>query len=173
MLAAMNPEIFSHSEQMSPRAGQILLLSGDDATARALYSIARLAAENRAIYVLDGANKFDAYWIARLARGWGSAPEIALARVRLSRAFTCYQMRELIARKLNPPASSAIFCLRLLDTFYDEDVPLADAVRLLRQSLARLRALARAGAIVVMTARAPAARARVVLWNVVRQAAME
>lgn len=112
---------------------QIALLYGTaDLTRLALCGIARVAAEQRAVWVLDGGNSFDAYFVVRLARSWGIAPEIVLSHIRLSRAFTCYQMSELITRRLSavidPFSSATIVCLDFLETFYDEDVELADAI---------------------------------------------
>ena len=72
---------------------QIALLYGTaNLTRLALYGIAHVAAEQRNVWVLDGGNSFDAYFVARLARSWSIAPETILSHIRLSRAFICYQM---------------------------------------------------------------------------------
>ncbi|MDE3090530.1 MAG: hypothetical protein KGJ80_14205 [Chloroflexota bacterium] len=165
--------------QHLPCEKEIVLLYGDTGNATltraALWDAVRLAAEHRAVWVLDGANSFDAYFAARVARSLECAPEALLARIRLSRAFTCYQMSELIARQTPAPvdAPTVVFCLGLLETFYDEDIPVADAVRLLKRSLAQLANLARRGVTIVITARPPRRErsARVVLWNLVRASA--
>jgi hypothetical protein len=81
--------------------GKIGLLYGSAPLTRfALYSITVAAVARHDVWVLDGGNWFDAYFVARLARKWSIAPEIVLSRIRLSRAFTCYQMSELITRRL-------------------------------------------------------------------------
>jgi hypothetical protein len=140
-----------------------------------MYGITSAAVRNRSVWVVDGANSFDAYFVARLARRWNHAPEAILSRIHLSRAFTCYQLTESLTRRLamtlqnpdqvNPsrsdldPQSSqrnaTIFCIGLLDTFYDDDVPLTDAVRLLKAIIASLVGLAQCGHTVFITAREP------------------
>jgi hypothetical protein len=51
--------------------------------------------------------------------------------------------------------NATIFCIGLLDTFCDDDVPLTDAVRLLKMIITSLAALARCGHTVFITAREP------------------
>jgi hypothetical protein len=159
---------------------QIALLFGNaDLTRLALYGIARAAAEQHAVWVLDGGNSFDAYFVARRARGWGIAPEIVLSRIQLSRAFTCYQMSELITRRLraaiDPSASATIVCLDLLETLYDDDVALADAIRLVRTVVAHLGDLAKRGNHILITAREPHAglRERMVLLDLLKASAQQ
>jgi hypothetical protein len=166
--------------------GKIGLLYGSAPLTRfALYSITVAAVARHDVWVLDGGNSFDAYFVARLARQWHHAPESILARIHLSRAFTCYQMNELITRRLStairpfPPAT--IVCLGFLETFCDEDVPMADAVRLLKSVLARLTELAHQGHTIFVTTREPQSHAmhpntarpneRIVLMNLLRAAA--
>lgn len=152
-----------------------LLYSSASLTRVALYGITLAAVANHPVWVLDGANSFDAYFVARLARGWNYAPELILSRIHLSRAFTCYQLAESITRRMpvapakpmdaerskmysdfrSSHCSATVFCLGLLDTFYDEDVPLLDAVRLLRSIVASIAGLARSGHTVFITAREP------------------
>jgi hypothetical protein len=140
--------------------GKIGLLYGDLSLTRlALYGITLITADGYAVWVLDGANSFNAYSVARLARRWGYAPEPILERIKLSRAFTCYQMKELVTRRLanalGPARGTAIFCLGFLETFYDEDVPLTDAVRMVKMISATFTALARRGYTILITAREP------------------
>jgi hypothetical protein len=156
--------------------GRIGLLYGNASLTRvALYGITLAAVNDHAVWVLDGANSFDAYFVACLARGWNHPPESILSRVQLSRAFTCYQLSESITRRLpmalaHPKQEAAgkanvrfqlrhpgasVFCIGLLETFYDEDVPITDAVRLLRSVNASLTELARQGHSIFITAREP------------------
>jgi len=74
-------------------------------------------------------------------------PYDTLDRMHLSRAFTCFQMAELIENA--PPGSEPLIVLELLATFYDESVPLRDSERLLATTLAHLRRLAAAGPVIV------------------------
>jgi hypothetical protein len=77
----------------------------------------------------------------------GGDPYDTLDRMHLSRAFTCFQMAELIENA--PPGSEPLIVLELLATFYDESVPLRDSERLLATTLAHLRRLAAAGPVIV------------------------
>jgi hypothetical protein len=119
----------------APPAG-LAALYGPDAVPLALALTAQIALQ-RPVWVVDGGNRFDALWVAEyIARG-GEAPEPVLARIHVSRAFTCHQMAE---RVVTLPAEAApLVVLHLLDTFYDENVPLAEARRLLNALWPALR----------------------------------
>jgi hypothetical protein len=118
-----------------PPAG-LAALYGPDSVPLALALSAQIALQ-RPVWVVDGGNRFDALWVAEyIARG-GRPPEPILARIHVSRAFTCHQMAERILSLPGPgPEGGAgeaapLVVLHLLDTFYDENVPLAEARRLL------------------------------------------
>jgi len=74
-------------------------------------------------------------------------PYDTLDRMHLSRAFTCFQLAELIENA--PAGPEPLFVLDLLATFYDESVPLRDSERLLATVLTHLRRLAAAGPVIV------------------------
>jgi hypothetical protein len=90
--------------------------------------------------VLDGGNRFNAREVARILRGL-NAPDLyaALARIRLARAFTCYQMLALLEETLPGPHPTLI--IDLLDTFYDESASLEERRRLVENCLVHLRSL--------------------------------
>jgi hypothetical protein len=67
--------------------------------------------------------------------------------MRLSRAFTCFQLAELIEN--TPADNSPLFVLDLLSTFYDESVPVRDVERLLGRVIAQLKRLAAVGPVIV------------------------
>ena len=120
-----------------------------------LLALTALAAQGHTLRVFDGGNRFDGYFVARMARrfaGNGAAkdpidPHATLSRIRLSRAFTCFQMADLIEN--TPVDPEPLFILDLLSTFYDESVPLRDTKRLLSITIAHLKRLASAGPVVV------------------------
>jgi hypothetical protein len=106
-----------------------------------------LASRGQPLRIFDGGNRFDGYFVARLARRLSSDPQTTLTNIRLSRAFTCFQMAELIE---NTPADlQPLFLLDLLATFYDESVPLRDTERLLATTIAHLKRLASTGPVIV------------------------
>lgn len=123
--------------------------------------IVQMTGRGRTVLVVDGENSFRSYWIARYAREMGLDPRTALEYVKLSRAFTCYQLAELITQKVAPLAHAGcagIVCLGLLATLNDEDISLSEAGRLLSNITAALKTLARSCPILI-TIRLPSRRA--------------
>jgi len=112
-----------------------------------LTALTALAVRGADVRTFDGGNRFDGYYVARLARRLSAHPEEALQRIRISRAFTCFQMAELIEN--SPAGSGPVFVLDLLSTFYDESVPIRDSERLLDSTIAHLHRLAASGPVVV------------------------
>lgn len=106
-----------------------------------------LAAQGETPRLFDGGNRFDGYFVARLARRLTPQPRAVLSRMHLSRAFTCFQLAELIEN--TPTDSSPLFVLDLLNTFYDESVPPRDVERLLARVIAQLKRLAAVGPVIV------------------------
>jgi ABC-type cobalamin transport system ATPase subunit len=123
---------------IEPKAGNFLLLVGPRSLNQSmLTAIARLA-EGAPVRVLDGGNRFNAYSLARLARGRSEV----LERITVSRAFTCYQVLALL--ESTPATPSPFIVLDLLNSFYDESVQAGERKRLLRLCLAALHRLERA-----------------------------
>jgi hypothetical protein len=120
-----------------------------------LMALTALAAQGHSLRVFDGGNRFDGYFVARMARRFTGRPAVQdpidphaiLNRIRLSRAFTCFQMADLIEN--TPISSEPLFILDLLNTFYDESVPLRDTKRLLSITIAHFKRLASAGPVIV------------------------
>ena len=151
------------------RRPRLTLLWGTLAPTRTLLAAATaLVAGGTPVRLFDGGNAFDGYFVARLARRLArpTAPESlpdpspqtpgtfgqdgprqALSRLRLSRAFTCFQLAELIESA--PVGPEPLFVLDLLATFYDESVPLRDGERLLGTTLTHLKRLAAAAPVLV------------------------
>jgi hypothetical protein len=142
-IPAVDPRLLDELAQ--PR---LALLWGTQAPTRTLLAaLAALAARGGSPRVFDGGNSFDGYFVARLARQWSTSPEAILRRIRLSRAFTCFQLAQLI--EAAEPGPEPLFALDLLSTFYDESVPLRDSDRLLATTLTHLKRLASAGPVIV------------------------
>ncbi len=111
-----------------------MLLAPKSYRSQILAFAARLA-EQTPLLVLDGGNQFNAYKVARAVRG---RSEI-LNGIKISRAFTCYQMLTLL-EGLNPQRETVLL-LDFLATFFDESAPFADRSRLLSISLEHIRRL--------------------------------
>ncbi|MBM4288965.1 MAG: hypothetical protein FJ135_12640, partial [Deltaproteobacteria bacterium] len=52
------------------------------------------------VFVVDGANRFDPYLLARESRKRGLSPEQVLSQVWVARAFTCHQLVQLVQEGL-------------------------------------------------------------------------
>lgn len=130
------------------RQPRLTLLWGVTTPTRTLLAaLTMIAASGQNVRVFDGGNRFDGYFVARLARRLTPDLQAAMGRIHLSRAFTCFQLAELIE---NAPAEpSPLFGLDFLATFYDESVPLRDSERLLSTTLAHLKRLAAVGPVVI------------------------
>jgi hypothetical protein len=173
--------------------GRILLLYGEMyprhlITQSLAWILLKDAGLSRHLYLVDGANAFDAYGLVRFIARRGQDPSIALKRIHISRAFTCYQLAERIATlapspsltlrergsggpetgERQPPVGKpsalerredagtpALYLLGLLDTFYDESVPLPEALRLLDQVLAQLRRQRARDTLVIIVTKLP------------------
>jgi hypothetical protein len=105
------------------------------------------------IALVDGTNRFDAYYLAEFARWYAQRlrrhipPERFLRNIFVSRAFTCYQMEAVITDRL--PAfvqakhTPVVIVFGLLDTFYDEQAPLFEVQASVGRIVAALRQLKR------------------------------
>ena len=89
------------------------------------YFLPRVLHEEKKILYLDGANQISPLLIARFARERGLDPSVFNCLVRVSRAFTCFQLTELIRRVpkfLETFDPNVLIVTALPDLFFDEDV---------------------------------------------------
>lgn len=97
------------------------------------------------ILYLDGANQFDPLLIARLARHRGTEPLEFNRRIRVARAFTCFQLTELLRRGpriLETFPAAILIVTALPDLYFDEDVRDREARVAFERALEGLRQLA-------------------------------
>ncbi len=115
---------------------QLLIAPSNLQREASLKFIAELA-QAGPVRVLDGGNRFDLLTLNRELRRRELPLYTALERVRVARAFTCYQM----ATMLEEPAPGGIptLVLNLLSTFQDENASLSERRRLLEVCLHNLR----------------------------------
>ena len=135
-----------------PTPRQVAVVLAAQAARAAMLDLAARLAPAGPLRVLDGGNHFNAYEVARAVRRQTAQLEWALGNIRLARAFTCYQMLALLEE--TPAASAPTLVLDLLCTFYDENVRLPEARRLLALAVCQLARLAEGGP-VVASARPP------------------
>ena len=89
------------------------------------YFLPRVLQEEKKILYLDGANQISPLLIARFARERGIDPSVFNCLVRVSRAFTCFQLTELIRRvpkALATFSADVLIVTALPDLYFDEDV---------------------------------------------------
>ena len=128
---------------------QILLVMGEHAASNWMWELSAWLALQGNLRVLDAGNRFNAYPVAQAIRRQHQNPRVVLERIRLSRAFTCYQVDVLLEECLPQPHPTLVF--DLLATFYDENVNLPESQRLLRQVIWRLQQLSKLAPVVVST----------------------
>jgi hypothetical protein len=122
---------------------------------RMLQLISSLALR-QTVTVLDCGNRSNMYAVARLIRPYTSDPVSVMNNIRLSRAFTCYQVLAMIRATAKNPPGGPLVLLDLLATFLDEDVELKDSQRLLNHSLDILENMSHLAPVVISTRPIPA-----------------
>ncbi|HEV2350425.1 MAG TPA: hypothetical protein VG028_11325 [Terriglobia bacterium] len=121
----------------------LAVFHGSGETARlSHYFLPRLLLEGKRILFLDGANSADPRLLARLARERGIAFEQFSRQIQIARAFTCFQLTELIARVprfLEKFPAQVLMVTALPDLYFDGDVRDWDARVAFEHALADLR----------------------------------
>ena len=114
-----------------------------------------MAEQGGDVVVLDGANRFDPYMVSSFARKVLTSPERLLKKIRIARAFTCYQMATLIEERLVSLLEQKgeiaqqqkpwVILLGLTTPFFDEDVSEREVRPLFERSLRKVEAMATGG----------------------------
>lgn len=94
------------------------------------YFLPRLLMSGKRVLFLDGGNSADPRLLERLARERGADFREFSRRMQIARAFTCFQLTELIARVprfLAAFPAEVLMVTALPDLYFDEDVRDADA----------------------------------------------
>ena len=127
----------------------LAVFHGDKDTARlSHYFLPRLLLEGKRVLMLDGANCADPRLLERLARQRRVPFEQFSRQIQIARAFTCFQLTELIARVprlLTDFPAEVLIVTAFPELYYDEDVRDWNAQVAFEQALANLRRLARSG----------------------------
>jgi hypothetical protein len=130
---------------LNPVPGDLLLVLAPHAGGAIMWELVARLASRGSVRLLDGGNCFDVYK-CNLAVGQALGGRTAdlpavLKRIRLSRAFTCYQLVALLKSTSAEPVPTLV--LDLLSTFYDENVSAEESLRLLQECIAHLQRLNR------------------------------
>ncbi|HVB58005.1 MAG TPA: hypothetical protein VNE63_16470 [Candidatus Acidoferrales bacterium] len=109
------------------------------------YFLPRILLNQKRVLYLDGANQISPLLIARFARERGLEPSEFNGFIRIARAFTCFQLTELIRRVpkvLATFSADVLIVTALPDLFFDEDVQDRPARASFEHALEGLRELA-------------------------------
>ena len=136
----------------SPRK---VLFWGERAGEISSYVAGWLAGKGIAVIVLDGANRFDPYMASSFARKALISPERLLKRIRIARAFTCYQMAVMVGERLysllreeraiDESKNRWVILLGPVTPFMDEDVSEREVRPLFERSLKKIEEMALKG----------------------------
>lgn len=137
----------------------IVLCGADSARAESMTLIAELGLRGP-LTILDGGNRYQPRKVALLLGRQTADIRTPANRLFGRRAFTCYEMNTLLGTTPSLPYPCVI--LDLLNTFYDDHVPIREAERLLHSCLEQIRRLG-LSAPVVVTLGPPLARERAFL----------
>jgi hypothetical protein len=129
-----------------------VMVCGDRASDLATYISSRAACQGRQVRFICADNHFDPYAVTRFAKRLKKRPEDALRSILIARAFTAYQLVELVNRLDPARASQSITIISgPCSLFFDEDIPVVDAARLFYRMLWRVVELSEAGMTLMLT----------------------
>jgi len=138
--APTSPAALTQPWRLPPRG--LAVFHGEHTAPRlSHYFMPRLALEGKRILFLDGANCADPRLMARLAERRGMPFAQFNQQIMLARAFTCFQLTELISRVpqlLAQFPAQVVMITAFPELYFDEDVRLADATAAFQQALSYL-----------------------------------
>ncbi|MBS3920560.1 MAG: hypothetical protein KG012_16935 [Deltaproteobacteria bacterium] len=151
-LIALFDEVLSQVQTGLPKK---VLFQGEGTGGIASYAAGWMAGKGMDVIVLDGANCFNPYIASSFARKALISPERILKRIRIARAFTCYQMATLMGEQLPsllkkematvPTKKPWVILLGPLTTFMDEDVLEMEVRPLFEKALSKVEKIAAEG----------------------------
>ncbi len=100
-----------------------------------LYLTAKISLQGP-LRIFDGGNRINVYIIAKHIRRLSPLVDEHLTNIHLARAFTCYQLVHLLCNA--PIDQHPLLVLDLLASFYDENISLQEAQRLLERTLSEI-----------------------------------
>jgi len=134
----------------SPEVGLprgLLVIFGEHSGAARMLDLTAGLSLRGPLYLLDCGNRSNMYRVARTLRTLTDDPVAVMRNIRLSRAFTCYQVVTLLQETPARPLPTLV--LDILSTFLDENVTLEESQRLLKVSIEQLTRLSLAAPVVV------------------------
>ena len=155
--AVLQPNVLIQQFRANP-PGKLFCLHGDKSVFRiSLHAAAHALLHGSTIALVDGTNRFDAYFIAEFARRVSTKPEDLLKRIFIARSFTCYQMEATITDRLPEflmkTNSKIAIIFGLLDSFYDEQAPMFEVKGSVQRVIAALQKLKQSDISVLLASR--------------------
>ena len=153
-------ELILADTQVSSNLPRKALFWGEGVSGISSYLAGWMVEKGIDVMVLDGANRFDPYRVSSFARKASVSPERLLKKIRIARAFTCFQMATLIERLAfllhqeeecqrrplpSPFRKPSIILLGPVTTFLDEDVPEREVGPLFERSLRKMEIMTGGG----------------------------
>ncbi len=136
-----------------PRRGLYLAVTARRESRKVTELIASLALSGP-LQLVAGSEWVPGYDLARRLRRSVTHVEAVLAEVQLRRAFTCYQLLDLLAAIR--PAPEPVLVLDILHNFYTDDIPLQVRSRVLEKCGRRLQQLSLSRPVAVLAQQEPA-----------------
>jgi len=136
--------ISSSAPWVLPGAGLSVFYGRPEALRLSHYFLPRVLLGGGRVLYIDGGNRFDPLLLARMARQRGREPSEFNECVRVARAFTCFQLTELLIqapRLLDKFPSQVLIATGIPELYLDEDVRECEATASFRKALEALRAL--------------------------------
>lgn len=135
-----------HSPQpwLLPESGLSVFYGRPETPRLSHYFLPRALQRDQRVLYVDGANRFDPLLLARMAREKARIPAEFNELVRVARAFTCFQLTELLVRVprlLDKFAANTLIVTGLPELYFDEDVREREAHVSFRRALAAMSAL--------------------------------
>lgn len=127
--------------------GMLVVFSEHGGAALMLDLAARLSLRGP-LYLLDCGNRSNMYRVARTLRALTDDPVAVMRNIRLSRAFTCYQVVALLEKAASGSAVP-VLVLDLLATFMDESVQIRESNQLFNCALQYLSVLGQSTPVVI------------------------
>ena len=140
--SSFTPEMRRQLVTISLQPGLVFFSGHAHSSRLSHYFLAAPLLRGETVLFLDAANCFDPYRIVALARKERRFPPDVLRSIRVSRAFTCFQMAELIERTAAAARGYGARCVVLTgfpDIFDDEEISAAEAKSVFTRALVVLR----------------------------------
>jgi hypothetical protein len=134
-----------------PLSNELLVVFGVHSGAAQMLDLTARLSLDGPLYLLDCGNRSNMYRVAKTLRTLTNDPVAVLKNIRLSRAFTCYQVVALLEKLAHSgeAAGVPVLVLDLLATFMDESVKVDESRMLFDIAMQRLAQLSHAAPVVV------------------------